>query len=237
MSSSHLDRKELKQPDAFVEKTTSVFHYVEKNIKVFATIIVIAIVATTSIFLYRNHLDDIELEAQAKLYPVKKAFIESTSKIKKDETNWLSKAEKDIQSLEKIATELKDSNAAHEAFMTLGNTFFEHANYEKAAENYTKASSVSKKPTLQLAALLQAAYSFESNKKYDQAIPLLEKISKNTEVKALKAEGLISLGRNYELSGNQNKALEAYESYKKEFPNSQSAKTIDALISKLKTKK
>lgn len=237
MSSSHLDRKELKQPDAFVEKTTKIFHFIENKIKVIGTILVLTILVITAIFLYRNHLDDLELQAQGKLYPVKKAFTENLSKINKTETDWVTKSEKDIQALEKVAVELNKSYAAHEAYMTLGSAFYERSSFEKAAEYFQKAANTTDKILLQMAANMQAGYAFENLKKYDKAIEVFTKIVNNNEMKALRSEALVNLARNYELSGDKTKALENYEKFKKEFPNSQTAKNVDAFISNLKNKK
>ncbi len=236
MSSSHLDRKELKQPDAFVEKTTTIFHFIEKNMKLIGLLLVIAFTAAAGYFLYRNHLTDIEMDAKAKLYPIQKSFTDRVSKITKSEADWVTKGNADIQALEKVASELGKSVAAHDGYMTLGNTFYDRGSFEKAADYFVKAANVANVKSLETAALMQAAYAYENAKKYAQAVLQLNKILEVTETKVFRPEALLALARNYELQGDKARALENYEKFRKEFPNVPSVKNVDAVISKLKTK-
>ncbi|MBI2606636.1 MAG: tetratricopeptide repeat protein [Deltaproteobacteria bacterium] len=242
MSTSHLDRKELKAPDAFLAKTGALFKVVRQNARALFVAAAVALVGSAGYILYQNAKAEKEMKAENELYAAKKSFVETMSKLPKGDAkaaqDWKANSKADFERFEALARKLPNTAAAYDAWMTLGNINFElgssdAAAAERAAQYFEKASTIAQGKSLQATALYAKAYALETLGKYDEAIGALSRLL-DSDFKGLKADSLIALARNNELKGDKANAVKLYEQFMKDFPDSTMNKSVEAILARLK---
>lgn len=253
MSNTHLDRKALKRPDAFLERTNGAFAYIAENSRVFlAGLALLFLLAMATVGL--NSLSEKKNEAaDSALFTARRALQEGIEKTKpapatpvadaKDKAKaaapttpplkWEEATAPGLSQIEKITKDHGGTRAAFEGLMLLGDSWFDHGNWSKASEYYKQALDNVKPRAAKPVAQHALAYAYENDKQYDKAIELLRQIVAGGD-KTLKEDSMMALARNYELKGDKTKALEEYSAVVKESPNSPSAKTAEAHLTHLK---
>lgn len=242
MSTSHLDRKELKAPDAFLMKTGALFKVVQRNARVLLVAVAAALVGSAGYVLYQNAKAEKEMRAESELYAAKKRFVETMSKLPKGDAkaaqDWKADSKADFERFEALARKLPDTTAAYDAWMTLGNINFEVGSFdtasaEKAVQYFDRAAAIARGKNLQAIALYSKAYALENLGKYDEAIGVLSRLVES-DFKGLKADSLVALARNNELKGDKANAVKLYEQFLKDFPDSMIGKSVEAILARLK---
>jgi predicted negative regulator of RcsB-dependent stress response len=226
MATSHLDRKELKRPDAFLEKAGSIIDFVNENSKGFVAGLVLVFVAGLGFAFYTNHHEKEELAANSALYNAKKTLLTALEKAPKAGADWDKDLRSQIAGAEKVAAEFAGTKAAFEANLILGDAYFDHGEPAKAIDYYKAATNVGRPKTLKALALLSLSYAYENAKRPDDAVAALQSAIATGD-KAVRAEALLALGRNLEIKGDKPRALEQYELVAREFPGSALARTAE----------
>ena len=237
MSSSHLDRKELKQPDAFVTSSTSLFEMAQKNSKVLIALLIVAAAVITAVMFYQNSKATHEVEVANSFYSLRKTAVVELAKVAnkdgKVDGDWEAKTKDTLAALAAFADQNRGTAAGFEAALMLGTTYFEHASYEKAAVYYAMATASAPSKTVEATARYELAYAYENLKKYDDALAAHEKIQASG-VKIVTSDSLLAMARIVELKGDKKKALEYLEKFNKEYPESPVKKTVEATMARLK---
>ena len=151
----------------------------------------------------------------------------------KNDAAWQDKAGPALQALEGVATTYKGTMASVEALLKVGDTYYGHGVYDKAAQAYQRAAEQSPNRFLKVLALYSWGYALENNKDHAGAIQAFQNALRQGE-KTLKAEILVSLGRNFEATGDKAKALEQYNLVTTEFPNTPFAQVSEKQKARLK---
>jgi predicted negative regulator of RcsB-dependent stress response len=229
MSTSHLDRKELKRPDAFLEKAGGVMEFVQANARAFLVAVALLFVIGLGVAFYTTAQNRRNQQASAELYVAKKAL----TPVLKTTEDWEKTASKELQAVSDVAKKYSGTQAGYEAYLLIGDTYFDHGNSSRAAEEYKQAVGAAPNRTMKLLAQHSYAYALENAKNYDGAIDALRQIV-NSGDKALRGDALMALARNYELKGDKTKAIEQYDLISKDFPNSELGKNAEVAKSRLK---
>lgn len=233
MSESHLDRKELKRPDAFQEKAGAVAEFLSKNTKALALAGVALLVVVAGMAFYSSSKKQKNEQANNAFYNTKKEFVIAASKAPKTDANWEQTLKGDISKLEEFAKNNQGTQAAFEAYLLLGDTYYERDSFEKASEYFKQATANAPSRSMKALAQHSLAYSFEGSKKHDEAIEQLRQVLASGE-KPLRGDALMALARNFQLKGDKPKAVEQYDQVIKDFPNSALAKAAEAQKSALR---
>ena len=207
-------KKELNEPDAFLDKSNKVALFIQENKeKVFGGIaaFIIIIIAISGYITYSKHHN-------------KKAFAELAMDVK-----WYEGSEEKpaVRSLEEVR---KRSNAFLSKYSgTVAGTlakakyagiFYAEGDYKSAVALYEKLlKDVKSDSALKNTALSGLAYSYEALKKFDDAVKVFEMIaSSDSNVK--KGDALFHLGMIYEQKGNTDKSRQAFEEIVSSHPDS-----------------
>lgn len=221
-----ITEKELKQPDAFQAQAASLVDFIfEYRSQVFvaigATVLGIAIwVGISQYTSYRSR------KAAQALHEAEQKFSQLPGEAAKDSAGWAARAEPALAALADVAEHFSGTLPGFEAALKSGDAYFQHGIYDKAATSYQLAMEHSPSRLMKTFAAYSLAYAQENMKNYSLAIETLGKALQWGE-KSLKPEVLLSLARNYELSGNKAKATEYYTMVSTEFPNSSYSQLSD----------
>lgn len=225
--STHLDRKELKRPDAFLSKAEMIVDFVNKNSRALLGGLAILFALGLAIALYTNAQDKKAVDAAGHLFLAKKGLAAALTGVPKEAPDWETKAANALQDLAKVGKQFSGTLAGTEAKLLLGDTYYDHGNFGKAAEYYRDAMSSADSKQSKFFAEYSLGYALEQSKQYDAAATEFQNIVKSGD-KALRADALLSLARNLELKGDKAKAKEQYDLVLKEFPGTAVARTAEA---------
>lgn len=223
--STHLDRKELKRPDAFQDKAGALFEFARENVKALVAGAALLAAVVAAFLLYSHFRDAKNEEANSAFFITQRDFAAAAAKAPKT-GDWESALKPELARAEELTKKFKGTQAAYEAQLMMGDAYYDHANYAKAAEYYKQATEASVSQSMKALARHSLAYAYEGAKQYDAAIEQLKQVVGSGE-KSLRGDALMALGRNYAAKGDKAKALEQYEQVKKDFPNSQVAKSAE----------
>jgi predicted negative regulator of RcsB-dependent stress response len=230
MATSHIDRKELKSPDAFQEKANSLVGFINENARTVAAILAVLFALGIGYAAYSSWKDNRADEASSAFFSARKNLQAQLQKTTNQ--NWQSMAAAGLSDVEKVAQKYSGTQAGFESNLILGDTYFEHGQAAKAAEYYNSALKSARGQTQKAMAQYALGYALENEKKYDEAIDAMRGVV-STGNKAFKGEALMALARLYELKGDKAKAIEQYDLVSKELPNSASSKIADAQKARL----
>lgn len=233
MSTSHLDRKALKKPDAFLEKINGLFHFINENGGTFLGILAVMFAIGLGITFYMSHVDKQAHEADSALFDARQALDKAVAKVKDKPTEWMAAAAPGLEGLEKVSKSFTGSRASFEGFLLIGDAYYQHGNSAKAADYYKLAAENPKPRSSKAVAQYALAFALENTKNYDGAIDALRQVVSSGD-KTLKGDSMMALARNYALKGDKPRALEQYEQVGKEFPNTPMAKDSEIQIAHLK---
>lgn len=226
MSTSHLDRKELKRPDAFQERASSTLEFFSKNARALIVAALGLLAVAAGVALYSNSKSNQNAAANSAFFLVRKPLVTALEKAPKDAT-WEQSVKEDLGKVEAFAKDHKGTQASFEALLLVGDAYFDHGNYAKASEYYKQALDGGLSRSMKALAQHSLAYAHENAKQNDQAIESLKQVIASGE-KSLKGDSLMALARNFAAKGDKAKATEYYEQVTKDFPNSALAKTAEA---------
>lgn len=230
---THLDRKELKRPDAFVVKTTTAFEFIQSNAMAFLVGLALLFLAVVGWAFYDNMSTHKAEAADTALFDARKELVAALQKTESKPTEWEQTARPGLEKLEKITKEFSGTRAAFEADLVIGDAYYDHGNSSKAIEYYKLAVDAAKPRSSKPVALHALAYAYENAKQYDQAIEALRQILASGD-RPLKSDSLLAMARDFELKGDKPKALEQYNEVLKEFPNTQAAALSTIQIARIK---
>ncbi len=218
--STELDRKEIKKPDVFLEHSTTFIHFLNQNIKLVVALFVFALLGAGGFTLYLNLKKNKEQNAYEALYNAQKSL---QANLLKSPLEWEKNLKLDIEKLEALSKNYSKTAATFEAYVNLGNLYFDKGNTLKASEYFNLATQSTSHVFLKNSARFLLATAFENSKKYGEAILNLELILQSGE-KSLRQNTLLALARNYELKGDKEKAKTEYDRIQKEYPNTSGSK-------------
>lgn len=129
--------------------------------------------------------------------------------------------EEAVRGLEQIRTKYKSTTQGRHVLLDLGALYYRLEKYEKAKQSYLtfldslKSGENDIKPLV----LDSLAYIYLADKKYDQAAEYWQEVL-SMPGGILKQEAHLNLARVYEAQGQKEKAIQAYQTLIKEFPDS-----------------
>ena len=233
MSTSHLDRKALKKPDAFLEKINGLFHFINENGAAFLGILAVLFAIGLGITFYISHVDKAAHEADSALYDARHTLDKAVAKLKDKPAEWMVAAAPGLEGVEKVSKNFAGSRASFEGFLLIGDAYYQHGNAAKAADYYKLAADNAKPRSAKPVAQYALAYAYENAKNYEGAIDALRQVISSGD-KTLKGDSMMALARNYALKGDKPRALEQYEQVGKEFPNTPMSKDAEIQIAHLR---
>src|SRR5437016_4148491 len=145
MSTSHLDRKELKRPDAFLERINALFRYIGENSKAFLALLVLLVLLASGTALLSSLSDKKSDEANSALYlahqTLSEGLAKTTSAVKPEATDeetgkpveaakkpeapkmdWEPATRPGLEQIEKVTKDFSGTEAAFEGLSLLGDT-------------------------------------------------------------------------------------------------------------------
>lgn len=202
-----ITRKQLlKEPDKVLTFTSKIFKFIMEN-KIYiggalcTLLILLSLVAIIGYF-----SEQAENRAASELADVKNKYEESLKK------NDAVAAAKEVKAdFEDIIKSAVGKEAGKQAKVILANICYKAGEFEQSASLYKSAvPDFSDRPVMKNLILAGLGYSYEGNKKYEDAIKSFEKMASSTEL-INKAEVLFNLGRLYEKANQPEKSKELYQ--------------------------
>ncbi|MBI3542374.1 MAG: tetratricopeptide repeat protein [Deltaproteobacteria bacterium] len=239
--STHLDRKTLKRPDAFLERINSAFAYLADNSRLFLAGLALLFAVGLGAAFMNSYSDKKAEEADSALFDARKTVDDAVAKLKdlpkgaeaKPAAEVLAAAKPGLDQVEKVAATFSGSRAAFEARLLLGDMSFRYGQYQQAAEQYKQAVDSARPRAAKPIAQYSLAFAYENLKNHDGAIEALRQVVASGN-SMLKSDAEMALARNYALKGDKPRALEQYQQVVKDFPNTPTSKQAEAEISHLK---
>lgn len=214
-----IDRKTLKNPDAFVQKGTKILGNLSKSKIGIVPILVLGLVISVGFYFFDQWEQSREEKAWSQYYLANKAEVkEKWDKLKGVYSTW------------------PKSRAGMLASVDLGDHFFDETKAElnkdkskmessaqSAVEWYGKALEYSKLlPVEKQLLFINRANAFELQSKWNESIIDYEKASNLTGPG--KGLALLGIGRSREAQGEKEKAIEVYEKLFTEYASSETGK-------------
>lgn len=220
----YFDRKDLKRPDVFVQQSSIIFTWINQNSKLLVSLGVLVIAGLGVYFGYSSYQSRKSEQASVAVFIAQKSLNTAIEKLAKTDPDWEKKTSPD--KLEKTAKEFVGTTAAFEAFMLLGDLYFDHSNYTKALGFYKEAAQSVHNRFFKSLAYYSAGYTQENLKQYDGALDSFQQVI-NFAAKGLKGDTLMAMARVYQLKGDSQKAMEKLNQITTDFPNTALAKSAE----------
>jgi tetratricopeptide (TPR) repeat protein len=131
-----------------------------------------------------------------------------------------------------VIADFDGTRAAQEARMGLGTLYFNHGEPAKAATLFQAAVSSASGNAEKAMAYQSWGYALENDGKASEALTAFDKAGGYAEG-AVKGDALLSVARNYEAMHDAAKARSTYDQILSQLPNTDAAKTAEALKAKL----
>ncbi len=225
-----IDRKSLKQPDAFVRDGMSIMDWFLHHRRVWLPIVIGAIVVALGIYGLENYQQ----------HRLAEGWLDYFNAMKKPEAE-------QVEALRGVSDKWKKIRPGYFATVTLGDRAFEEARKEmlkdgnkpspsaaKAAEWYGNALSFTELlPAERQLLYLNRGQAKEMESKWDEAQADFQKASEFVgEAKPL---ALLALARVEENKGQTDKAVQMYEKVGADFPNTEFSKNAKLQVRRLKS--
>lgn len=138
-----------------------------------------------------------------------------------------------IKAYQELLSKHGKSRAGHEARMALGSLYFNHGEPAKAAPVFQAASENASGNFDKAVALQSWGYSLENQGKFAEAVTAYEKASNYGKDSGIQGDVMLALARSYEGMNDAAKARSTYDQILNTLPNSEAAKSAEALKAKL----
>lgn len=227
-----MSKKKNKRHESGIENVeealTRTEQYIEEN-KKSLTIIVTVIVAVVGVYLaYKKfYLAPKELEAQSQIYRAQQYFA-------KDSFNLALHGDGNALGFLDIIDDYGVTKTANLSQYYAGICYLRMGKYKDAIEHLKKFDSKDKLLSVISIGAIGDAYSELGN--MDKAASFYEKAATKNKNKFTSPIYLKKAGLIYETQKDYKKALNAYESIKREYPNSDAGREIDKYIEEVKLK-
>lgn len=245
-----LDRKLLKRPDGLTRSIRSFFESIYKHNRAFIGILLGMTVIGGVVAFIVHRLDHASEEGRNALYSAEKALEEETQALNgkptpvpsgKGESPKTSEAlvlfkkldvdasfPETVKKLKKVDSEHGNTRPAYEARMKLGNLYYDHGDFEKSIPWYEKALNSAPGKFEKAQTLSALGYASENLGKGNAALQSYQKALDLGEA-SLKGDLLLAMARCYELTHDSAKAKSTYDRIIADLPNTDYAKTAEAL--------
>jgi tetratricopeptide (TPR) repeat protein len=235
MSTYKIDKKELKEPDAFLQTGTKVFSWVQSQRKLIFLVLLILFLVIGLSFYYKSYKENLALESSAEVYNLEKNLKQAYAKLadneKKNEKILEEKLKVELEKIDAISQNIREKSVLVSTYLFLGNIYFDANNFNKALNYFERAYEFSNADYLKYLSQYSIAYTKESLGKKDEALKIYEKLAFDSKYKAYAGDTLLSIARIYEENSNKQKAKEMYEKYKKDYPDSQFLRFVEFKLS------
>lgn len=199
--------------------------FFQKNRNMILGVLGVIVVAAVGIFIYNNNLKSKDKEAQ-------EAIVQAIRYFEADSMNLAINGDGVNPGFEGIIEDYGGTETGNLAQFYLGLAYLQQDNIESAIEHLEKyntsdniASSV---------ALSALASAYQEQGEFKKAGSLFEEAASTPERNSKTSPYYLNrAGINYELAGNNDKALSLYREIKKKYPTSQEGQSIDLRIAKL----
>jgi tetratricopeptide (TPR) repeat protein len=225
-----ITRKKLKEPDEFLSITEQAYLFIAQHAKkVIAAVIVICVVVMAVLgFRWWNNRQ--EAEANQKFNIAVEIYQQVNSR-DREATPAENKAV--LQKFDEVAKTFSGTSSGNQALLFKGNISLRLGEYDEAIKAYQAfLDKGGKEKFYRLFALEGIGYAYEGKKDYQKAADTYQKLAGMGD-KALSSDAYLGLGRCYEKLGKNKEALENYNAYLKEFPQSLMANAVLRKVSQL----
>jgi tetratricopeptide (TPR) repeat protein len=211
--------------DFFTELSFQATDFFEKNRTAVLSVLGAIVLAIAGAFFWNREQASKNQDATTKLEGIVKRY---------ETGNYSGAIEGDSTTtgLKDIAKTYSGTPSGEQAKLYLANAYFQLRNYDEAQKAFESVSSSS--PLVKGSALAGEAACYEQKKEYKKAAQLFRRASEIVRNDAIAPIYLESAGRNFELAGEKSDALAVYEKLKKEYPQSNAARTVEPIIARLK---
>lgn len=236
MSQSHLDRKELKRPDAVLAELREGYHWVEDHIR--SVVIIFSVLfGGLAVWTLGGHtLNQKEDKALSSFYRAEKNLEKKRheldlEKSKDKNIDILIELHQEMDQLKTVLKTFSKSKAAFLSYLKLGDLFSEQKHYPEALEHYEKALKLSNGKFYKILVLYNLGYMNELLGHYDKAIEWFNQITSYQKQRFLLwtfgyrpnafwlSSAYFGIGRCYEKQKQPEAAKEAYLRVSDEFPS------------------
>ncbi len=223
-----LDKKELKQPDAFQSKGEKALDHVVQNKKRYLTYIAafLGLVILVQVgFAFRDYRNGKVSTAFSDAMKVVDAEVieDKTQAAEAKEMTFESEEAKNLAittQLGEFINKHADSRFATLARMHVGNAFFALKRYDKALENYETFLKDGDFAQFRFMALNNIAQCQENQGNTDQAIATYKKIIDESKTDLWKDQSFYALGVLYKKQGNNDESIKWFDKLVEKYPES-----------------
>jgi tetratricopeptide (TPR) repeat protein len=217
-----ISKKEIKE-DRLVTTYFQARKWIEENKRIAGYIIAIPFVIAFLVFWWNQRTNERNMEASAMLAKVTPYYDEGRYDLAINGV-----PQEGIQGLQTIVDEYSGTNNGQFAKLYLANSYFGLKNYDKALEYYEDISISDK--LISASAIAGAAACYEAKEEYEKAATAYEKAASKNMTIAQAPENLQRAALNYAAAGKKEKAVELFQTIKKQFPTSSVARDADLYI-------
>lgn len=200
--------------------------FIQKNLKTILIAILAVIIIAVGFFIYKNHMDDVEVEAQTAISKSQTLFYQNQFETALNGDGASSKG------FLKIISDYSGTETANLANLYAGLCFYNLEKYDEAIahlEDFSPKSDESVSPAA--IAALGNCY-IHKDKKEEGAKKLLE--AAEMADNSMSAIFKLQAAQVYEDLGQKEKALNLYEEIKSKYPTSPITQSIDKYIERVK---
>ena len=213
MAKRKIRRKELKKPDEFITFSSKVIAWCQDNTRIVVGVlasVTVLIAITGAVFLFKARRETKArglYEEALSLYQVElsgntgaASYSMATAK------------------LEEVKQRYRSTRVAANAFMDLGNIYFQEGDYEKAIICYTDfLQSTNVSHPLFDQALESLGETYEAKGSWQEAVDVYQRLA-SEGAPAYQAQAQLYLGRVYEAIGDKQNAMTHYDNYLNDSP-------------------
>ena len=210
-------RTELKGKEKFLAGLTS---FLEKN-KTILFILLGVIVAAIIVVAVIDSVTDKRANASAERIEAVQKDFDDWMVLEDDDSEKPAKQQALLDELDGVISDYSATYAAQRAFYLKGGIYFQNENWSEAASLYEDSADINTDSYIAPISLMLAASSYENAGEYQKALDIYIRVSdvyKDTFPDVPRA--MLSIDRLNEQLGNNDAALEAYNSLLDVYPNS-----------------
>ncbi len=202
-----ITRKQLlKEPDKVLTFTTKIFRFTMENKIYIGGAICTLLILLSIVAIFGYFSEKTEKKAISELADAQNKYEESLKN--NDAVEAAKEVEADFENIIKSAA---GKEAGRQAKVIHANILYKAGEFERSAALYQSAvSDFADRPVMKNLILAGLGYSYEENKKYENAIECFEKMASYPDL-INKAEVFFNLGRLYEKAGKLEKSKEYYQ--------------------------